>query len=266
MKKIIFILAILFLPHNVFAKQLSKFVFIPDDVYQAFNELPKEHKIQTCGFKYFYPQWDIINKDLAKKIEGHNSRMDNWREVEGEYSRDVFRKYSEAITYAMVSEDIDLKEKLFDKLYQWAKNDALTETTICYTRDPKNRVKKRCEGEWSDPNGQDLAPIKDATVSVEIVIGLNYIYSLFYNDYETTDLRHQAIKNWFAKFYKRFPPYRDFYWGNSVGWSFPNIFVRHQENKSYKETLKSIIKGADRAILKDGSLKDRTTRGNRALW
>ena len=266
MKKILIILFILIWPHNVFAKQLSKFVFIPDDVYQAFNELPKEHKIQTCGFKYFYPQWDIINKDLAKKIEGHNSRMDNWREVEGEYSRDVFRKYSEAITYAMVSEDIDLKEKLFDKLYQWAKNEALTETTICYTRDPKNRVKKRCEGEWSDPNGQDLAPIKDATVSIEIVIGLNYIYSLFYNDYETTDARHQTIKNWFAKFYKRFPPYRDFYWGNSVGWSFPNIFVRHQMNKSYKGTLKSIIKGADRAILKDGSLKDRTTRGNRALW
>ena len=181
MKKILIILFILIWPHNVFAKQLSKFVFIPDDVYQAFNELPKEHKIQTCGFKKFNPQWDIINKDLTKKIEGYNSRMDNWEEVQGAYSRDVFRKYSQAITYAMVSEDSDLKEKLFDKLYQWAKNDALTDTTICYNRNPKDKVRSHCKGEWSDPNGQDPAPIKDATVSVEIAIGLNYIYSLFYN-------------------------------------------------------------------------------------
>ena len=30
--------------------------------------------------------------------------------------------------------------------------------------------------------------------------------------------------------------------------------------------IKKIIKGADEWILRDGSLKDRTTRGNRALW
>ena len=36
--------------------------------------------------------------------------MDNWREVKGAYSRNVFRHYSEAVTYAMVSEDKVLKE------------------------------------------------------------------------------------------------------------------------------------------------------------
>ena len=51
--------------------------------------------------------------------------MDNWRVVEGEYSRKVFQEYSSAITYSMVSEDEDLKERLFDKLFQWADSDAL---------------------------------------------------------------------------------------------------------------------------------------------
>ena len=266
MKNIILIFFILFWSQNLFAKELNKFPFIPDDVYQEFNKLPKDHKIKTCGFKYYNPEWEIINKNLAKKIQGYNSRMDNWQKVKGAYSREVFSKYATAITYAMVSEDEDLKEKLFDKLYNWAKNDALIETKICYNRDPNNRLKTECQGEWSDPNGQDLAPVKDATVSIEIVIGLNYIYSLYFNDFKVDDTRHKIINIWFKKFYNRFPPYKDFYWGNSVGWSFPNIFVQHQNNKNYLSLLKKIIKGADKAVLKDGSLKDRTTRGNRALW
>ena len=61
-------------------------------------------------FENFNTKWKIINQDLAKKIKGYNSRMDNWRQVEGAYSRNVFRHYSEAVTYAMVSEDKILKE------------------------------------------------------------------------------------------------------------------------------------------------------------
>ena len=104
MKKIILIIIISILSSNVNAKQLSKFPFIPDEIYKKFNDLTKEHKVQTCGFENFNTKWKIINQDLAKKIKGYNSRMDNWRQVKGAYSRNVFRHYSEAVTYAMVSE------------------------------------------------------------------------------------------------------------------------------------------------------------------
>lgn len=265
-KKVILILFLIFWPNSLFAKQLSKFPFIPDEIYNEFNSLPKDHKIRTCGFENFNPKWKIINKNLAKKIEGYNSRMDNWREVKGAYSRNVFRHYSEAVTYAMVSEDKILKEKLFDKLFQWAKNGALKDTKICYNRTYDNILRPGCDRAWSDPNGQDPAPVKDATVSVELALGLNYIYSLFYSDYKIEDERHKIIKKWFKDFRNRFPLYNKFYFGNSIGWGFPNIFDKHQKNKSYVGILKNIITGADRAILPDGSLKNRTTRGNRGLW
>ena len=110
-----------------------------------------------------------------------------------------------------------------------------------------------------------LAPVKDATVSIEIALGLNYIYGAF-KEYKVDDLRHRKINEWLKKWHKRLPDYNDFYWGNSVGWSFPNIFVKHQTGENYQKFDKKIIKGADKWILRDGSLKDRTTRGNRALW
>ena len=129
--------------------------------------------------------------------------MDNWRKVEGAYSRDVFKEYADAVTYASVSENDDLKEFLFDKLFFWAKSKALAETKQCYTNSNKNSILKDCEGEWSDPDGRDLAPIKDATVTLEIVMGLNYIYNLNFSEYKTEDPRHKTINEWFRPFYKK---------------------------------------------------------------
>ena len=149
-------------------KQLSNSPFIPDDVYEQFNQLPKDHKMKACGFDAYYPSWSSIDKDLSFKIKGYNSRMDNEKEVEGAYSRDVAYDYSTAITYAMVSEDENTKERLFEKLYQWAKSKRLTETKQCYTNKGDQFISKDCEAEWSDPDGQDLAPIKDSTVAVEL--------------------------------------------------------------------------------------------------
>ena len=243
-----------------------KFPFIPDEINSQFQDLSKQHKMHSCGFQNYRPKWDEIDRNLAQKINGYNSRMDNWRVVEGEYSRKVFEEYSSAITYSMVSEDEDLKERLFDKLYQWAESDALTATTICYSRNPNQKLLPQCEGEWSDKDGKDLAPVKDATVSIEIAIGLKYIYGAFFKEYKVDDSRHRKINEWLQKWHKRFPDYNDFYWGNSVGWSFPNIFVKHQTGENYQSLINKIIKGADEWILRDGSLKDRTTRGNRALW
>ena len=192
--------------------------------------------------------------------------MDNWKIVEGNYSRDVMKEYLAAITYASVAENDEVKEFLFDKLYTWAKNNALSATKRCYTNSKDKPVLKDCQGEWSDPNGQDLAPVKDSTVAIQIVMGLNYIYNLNFTTYKTDDPRHKKINQWFKSFYKRIKPASNFYFGNSAGWYFPNIALRHNYNKNYKSLVKKLIKGADKWILKDGSIKDRTTRGNRSLW
>ena len=267
MKKLLGILVLgLILSSTAIANQLSKSPFIPDDVYNEFNKLPKDHKIKFCGFEYFEPDYYIINKDLAPRIFGYNSRMDNWKTVEGAYSRDVFRHYTYSVTFAMVTENDSVKEFLFDKLYIWAKNNALSKTKQCYTNNPENSILDECEGEWSDSDGQDLAPIKDSTVALEIIMGLNYIYNLNFSDYKINDSRHEIINEWFKSFYKRIKPSKKFYMGNSAGFFFPNIALRHNANKKYKGMVKKLVKGANNWILKDGSIKDRTTRGNRALW
>jgi hypothetical protein len=267
MKKLLGIVVLsLILSSTAIANQLSKSPFIPDDVYDEFNKLSKDHKIKFCGFENFKPKNYIINKDLAPRIFGYNSRMDNWKTVEGAYSRVVFRQYTYNVTFAMVTESDSVKEFLFDKLYIWAKNNALSKTKQCYTNNPNNSILDECEGEWSDPEGQDLAPIKDSTVAVEIIMGLNYIYNLNFSDYKISDSRHKIINEWFKSFYKRIKPSKKFYMGNSAGFFFPNIALRHNANKKYKGMVKKLVKGANKWILKDGSIKDRTTRGNRALW
>ena len=265
-KHLIILVLFLVVPNLSFAKQLSKSPFIPDSVLDEFNKLTIEHKSKFCGFNNYKPKKNIINKDLAPKILGYNSRMDNDKMVEGIHSRNVFKEYADAITYASVTENDEVKEFLFDKLYTWAKNSALSATKQCYTNSKDKPILKDCEGEWSDPNGQDIAPIKDATVAVEIVMGLNYIYNLNFTSYKADDPRHKKINQWFKYFYKRIKPVSKFYMGNSAGWFFPNIALKHNNNKNYKSLVKKLIKGADKWILKDGSIKDRTTRGNRSLW
>ena len=122
MEKILAILVLsLFLCTSSYAKQLSKSPFIPDNIQDKFNKLSTEHKIKFCGFENYKPRKDIINKDLTIRILGYNSRMDNWKIVEGVHSRDVFKEYADAVTYASVSENDQIKEFLFDKLYMWAK-------------------------------------------------------------------------------------------------------------------------------------------------
>ena len=265
-KHLIILVLFLVVPNLSFAKQLSKSPFIPDSVQDEFNELSTKHKSKFCGFENYKIRKGIINKDLAPKILGYNSRMDNWKIVEGNHSRDVMKEYLAAVTYASVTKNDEVKEFLFDKLYTWAKNNALSATKQCYTNSKDKPVLKDCQGEWSDPNGQDLAPVKDSVVAVQIVMGLNYIYNLNFTTYKTDDPRHKKINQWFKSFYKRIKPVSDFYFGNSAGWYFPNIALRHNDNKNYKSLVKKLIKSADKWILKDGSIKDRTTRGNRSLW
>ena len=244
----------------------SKSIYVSDKIYNDFMKLPKENKIQSCGFDGYSPNWQVINKDLAPRIKGFNSRMDNNSSVEGIHSFDVQVNYLQAITYGMVSEDIEVKEKLFDKLYDWASEDALSATMQCYSANGPKGLLSVCEGAWSDPEGQDMAPVKDATHMLEIVMSLNYVYKLYFADYQQDDKRHKVITEWFESFYHRIKPAKDFYFGNYVGWYLPNISIQHSQHKSYKSMVKNMVKGLDEWTFSDGSMKNLTTRGDHALW
>ncbi len=108
-KHLIILVLFLIVPNLSFAKQLSKSPFIPDSVQDEFNKLSTEHKSKFCGFENYKIRKGIINKDLAIRILGYNSRMDNWKIVEGVHSRDVFKEYADVVTYASVSENDRIK-------------------------------------------------------------------------------------------------------------------------------------------------------------
>jgi len=98
MKKLLEIIALgLLLSTSLNAKQLSKSPFISDNILDEFNKLSTEHKTKFCGFENYKIRKGIINKDLAIRILGYNSRMDNWKIVEGVHSRDVFKEYADVV-------------------------------------------------------------------------------------------------------------------------------------------------------------------------
>ena len=251
---------------NANANQLSKSPFIPDDVLNDFTSLSKEHKVNVC-FKSFDPFIDKINEDLPMKIQGYNSKMDNENKVKGTRAMDVFREFASTTNYAFISENFELQEFLFDKLFEWANDKALTKTKVCYTNIENRFILKECEGSWKDPKGQDPAPTHDSSRTLEVIMGLNYLYDFYFIDYKKDDLRHKVINEWIKPFHKRIKYVTEFtYFGNSAGFFFPNLSIKHSQNKKYKTLVKKLIKGSDKLLLKDGSIKDRTTRGNRALW
>ena len=251
---------------NAKANQLSESPFIPDNVLNDFKSLSKEHKVNVC-FKNFDPFIDKINEDLPIKIEGFNSKMDNNNKVKGTRAMDVFREFASTTNYAFISENFELQEFLFDKLFEWANDKALTKTKVCYTNIENRFILKECEGYWKDPKGQDPAPTHDSSRTLEVIMGLNYLYDFYFIDYKKDDLRHKVINEWIKPFHKRIKYVGEFtYFGNSAGWFFPNLSIKHSQNKKYKTLVKKLIEGSDKLLLNDGSIKDRTTRGNRALW
>ena len=269
MIKIIIILFIFpLLTGTTFAKELSTSPFVPDDVLNDFRYLSKEHKVNVC-FKNFDPFIDAINRGLPMKIEGYNSKMDNDNRVKGIYAMDVFKEFASTTNYAFISENYELQEFLFNKLNEWAEDKALTKTKTCYTNSSVKGefILKECEGYWKDPKGQDPAPSHDSSRTLEVIMGLDYLYNFYFINYKKDDPRHKVINEWITPFHKRIKYVREFtYFGNSGGWFFPNLSIKYGKNEEYKSLVERLINGADKLLLKDGSIKNRTTRGNRALW
>ena len=59
--------------------------------------------------------------------------MDNENRVKGIRAMDVFREFATTTNYAFISENFELQEFLFNKLFEWADDKALTKTKVCYT-------------------------------------------------------------------------------------------------------------------------------------
>ena len=251
----------------------SKEIFIlPSDVIQSYHKLDANIKTLHCGGinKNALSELESFAISIPpKKIEGYNSRMDNERNVPGASEASLFfLRLSEAATAAVFANDKKAEKVAIAAMKNWATNRALTETKQCYSN---KGLSKSCEKAWKRKDGQDLAPTMDSGKVQAFINHASYAYFGGLDKSETDLQTHEKIKNWLNNFQSRNKKPTGIYFGYDFGWYWPAIFKKRDKNDNCfsddcpKKLIGKLIKKLDELILKDGALKDRTTRGDRAL-
>jgi hypothetical protein len=231
---------------------------IPADVMSQFKNVPMDTKKKFCSASE-QSESRFYDTEPVDKIQGWNSRMDNRENVTGAEATDEFtRGASVMLTSLWALEDDVNKELAFNTLYKWAKADAWGKTVRCYLNDS-------CGKYWARSDGQDPFPGHDDNQAALYVFHIAYAYRVTFADYSPNDDRHITIKKWINKWVKtRMKVFNDF--GNDSGWRLPAIFANARQGKVNKNQIVEFLTFIDKTILDDGSVKNRTTRGNRSLW
>ena len=246
-------------------------LFVPDDVIRLFNSASPQEKIKHCGANsdFAYKEIERLSSKPPKRIFGYNSRMDNGEKVEGAMETDAFvLRLAAVYTDSWVSGSNEKRQKVLDALYAWAKADALTKTKPCV----KNGWLLDSCSAWTQNDGQDPSDKKDHSTTQMHMMHMAYGYYLTLADFNSNDPKHKVIQNWIQTFFKWNKKPGGVYIGLDLGYHWPAILQGTLENASGsserhpKKLLTKAVRELDKIVLEDGSFKDRTTRGNRALW
>ena len=238
---------------------------IPNDVWLSYNNAPNELKIDVCG--RIGPKQtavDLLPVVIPQRVKGLNSRMDNFRSAEGFVELgELVMKMSEFATLAHANGADEQLSTVLTSLEIIANTGGWVDTKSC-TKDGKY---SECKPAWQRTDGQDLAESMDFSSTQMRIMHLYYMYdALFSDDYEK-DQKRAIIDNWFSIFIERNKQARDVYFGLDLGWYWPELAKNFELDRSAAKRLaKRMIEQLDKLVLVDGSLKDRTTRGNRSLW
>ena len=240
---------------------------IPQDVLENFEKASGQQKSRFCKAKN--NAIDLVEayasglKEIPTKILGYNSRMDNEPSVPGAREAGFFvLRFSEVVTDAWAFNDESKKEILLEALATWAKGDGLLKTKSC----TKNGMLSQGCTEWTQSNGQDLSDSKDFSTVQMWVMKLANGYFFALADFKPQDPRHKTIQDWLSKFFERNKTPDKVYFGLDHGWYYPAILDYLRKGKTPNSLIKKLVKDLDKQVFSDGSMKDRTTRGNKALW
>ncbi len=240
---------------------------VPSEVLLDFSRADPAAKRKYCSSSNQSAKREIkrylTEYPVPEKIVGYNSRMDNEQDVE--FARLTGRfvlRLSEVMTDAWASNTHEDKELALNALTRWAENNALLQTKSC-TRN--GRLTEGCT-EWKQRDGQDLSDSKDFSTVQMWVMKLANGYYFTLADYLRNDPRHTKITKWFGDFFDRNKKPSKVYFGLDHGWYWPKILDLHRRGKDPTKLVQKLIEHLDTQVLDDGALKDRTTRGNKALW
>ena len=246
-------------------------IIVPDDVMTAFQNAAPSVKAKHCSAKNDNPYQELaqLAAKPPKRLFGYNSRMDNGKDVEGALEADLFvLRLAEAYTDSWVSGSDNKRQKVMNALYAWAKSDALTKTKPCVKN---GRLLNSCT-EWTQNDGQDPSDKKDHSTTQMHMMHIAYGYYLTLADFNSDDPKHLVIQNWIKTFFKWNKKPGGVYIGLDLGYHWPAVLQGTIENVSVsserhpKKLLTKAVRELDKVVLEDGSIKDRTTRGNKGLW
>jgi len=245
-------------------------IFVPDDVMRLFNSASPQEKIKHCGAKsdFAYKEIERLSLKPPMRLFGYNSRKDNAKKVEGaQQMLDFEIRLSAAVTDSWVREDNVKQQRVLDSVFAWANAGALTKTKPCV----KNGNRSEGCTAWKRKDGKDASDEMDHSTTQMFMMHLAYGYYMALAEFKPNDPKHKVIQAWINKFFKRNqrPDGSDIYIGYDLGYIWPRIMekeINPKINSSSKALLKKALNGLDKLVLKDGSFKGRTTRGNRALW
>ncbi len=246
---------------------LSK-ALLPADVLAAIERLPENERLSFCRAPSKVEGLGLI--DPVVKIEGFTSRMiDVADKLPGVRSAEGFvGEFGANAVGALVARDDNAKAALLRVLAKWSSAGAFLKSESCVRKDHTLITTGKCS-EWRKPDGSDLSSMKDATFSTFLAVGLIRAYYIALADsHPEMVAEHNAIRGWIDQIALRLKAPTDVYFGLNMGWYWPAITydLAAGRTKEAKRKLEKLGAAIVRLINDDGSIKDRTTRGDRAIW
>ena len=249
----------------------NSFGILPQQVFAAALQADSAERNRACGSVSRQDLERLERQTPIHRISGFNSRMDNFEAVPGAEEAESFAgRFGQASVAAFARKDNQARTRLVRVLAKWARNDAFLGTISCVQPDGNLLNTGECV-EWRQPDGQDLSGKKDHSMTTMLMAGLVRTYLALLADHERNALAedHAAIDDWATNgFAPRLKRPSDVYFGLNMGWYWPaiNLAMAKERTGNARRLLLRLERGLSRKVNRDGSIVDRTTRGDRALW
>lgn len=210
---------------------------------------------------------DLRRVTPPDRLVGLTSRMDNADQIPAKVLLERFGDLTSAAAgHILATGNATVAEELMNVLTHWARSGAYVNTKSCTQN---GRLTNACSA-WTRPDGRDLSDSMDFSTVQMTMAGARSAYFGTIASYKASERAadHDAIRRWFAVFDARQKSPDQVYLGLKVGWYWPEIErqVTEGNTRRARSLTQKMLRDLDRLMLSDGSIKDRTTRGDRALW
>jgi hypothetical protein len=209
-----------------------------------------------------------LNASPIYNFTGLTSSWSNKSSIPGADANENFTiAFSNYSAIANERNDSALKSTLVSNLYGWANSDAFKGSRLCWSTTTK-MWDPTCT-QWIDPNGNDLSAIQDNNFIMEMVESLRRSYSLLSDWSKINDpAKHAKIMEWLTFWDVNTPNPDKVFFGLGMGryhWEIQRV----KDSNGVASTVplvQKLMAGITPLVNNDGSIVDRTTRGNRGMW